>query len=403
MKPSRSTLLVPAALFVAAVLVRLVYWLMAPSAHASDTEEFLRAAHSLSMGGWAGLRDYPFHAAYAFLLAPAFWFGANVQLYVAILHIVLSAASVVLLWAVTRKILDDMLAAFLAAVIGTVYPNLLFWMPYILTETAFVFFLFAFVWAVLAALDDRSPSSRLRIAVLGLFLFFLRPVAVAVVACGFAIAAVDFLRHTISSRAATSLVAGACVTIMAATAAICLTRPSARERMLRVPTIGQTLWLSTTVVHGTQAEIARAATPDVARDWPVSEQYAYKAHLAAQFIRDHPVRYIEMAAKRFVSFWGPWLYLDWSARHRAMDAVLSLGLIAMACSATMVTPGRTRSLVLIGFAVVLSLESAFGQIDADARYRLPAEVLLIPPAAIALSAAVRRALSQGRLPIQVSA
>jgi hypothetical protein len=402
MKPSRSILVVPLVIFVAAVLVRLVYWLMAPPAHASDTAEFLRAARSMSVGDWGGLRDYPFHAAYAFLLAPAFWFGTNIRLYVASLHIFLSAGSVVLLWAVTRRIVDDALAAVLAAAIGVVYPNLLFWMPYILTETAFVFFLLVFAYAVLAALDDRSPSSRLRMVALGAFLFFLRPVAVAVVACGLAVAGFDFLRQTISSRAAMSLVISAGATIVAATAVICLMKPGACERILRVPTIGQTLWLSTTVVHGTQAELTRAATPDIARDWPVSEQYAYKAHLAAQFIRDHPVRYIEMAAKRFVSFWAPWRYLDWSARHRAMDAMLSLGLIAMACSATMVT-GRTRSLVLLGFAVVLSLESAFGQIDADARYRLPAEALLIPPAAIALSAAIGRARSRRSFAVQASA
>jgi hypothetical protein len=112
---------------------------------ASDSACYLDTADAIVAGEWRPLVRFPFHAAYALLLAPAFWHGEHVQVYVAVVHILLSSASVVWLWAITRQLTNDSQARILAAACGAVYPNLLFWMPYILTETAFVFVLLASV------------------------------------------------------------------------------------------------------------------------------------------------------------------------------------------------------------------------------------------------------------------
>src|SRR5207237_10882038 len=92
-----------------------------------------------------------------------------------------------------------------------------------------------------------------------------------------------------------------------------------------------------------------------------------------------------MGARPFLSFWTPWWYLDWSKRYRVIDALLSLSLIVAGCCAPLFRVRRWAWAVPITFAVLLALESAFGQIDADGRYRLPAEVLLIAPAAVTIS------------------
>jgi hypothetical protein len=113
--------------------------------------------------------------------------------------------------------------------------------------------------------------------------------------------------------------------------------------------------------------------------------------VATRFIAEHPIRYAAMGVQRFVSFWMPALYLDWSPRHRLFDFAITIPLFAAAGCALWAGGRRDSWAVLIGFALLLSLESAFGQIDADARYRLPAEVLLLAPAAVTVSGLVRRA------------
>jgi hypothetical protein len=382
--------------FVVAAAIRVVYWFVTPPVHASDSAGYLETAKAVSVGQWDGLVRFPFHAAYALLLAPAFWHGEHVRPYVAVLHIALSSASVVWVWAITRQLTNDSQAPILAVACAALYPNLLFWMPYILTETPFVFVLLGSVWALLNFLADVSGRRAALVILVGGCLFFLRPVALLLVACGAVVIASAWARR-FAPQSARRVTMWACVAV-GAVAVLPWSIPSSRAALVRIPTISQTLWLSTLVVHGTQREITRAATPVGVRDWPDSEQYAFKAQAAGTFIRDHPIRYLVMGGRRFVSFWTPWWYLDWSRRHRAIDAIVSLSLIVAACCAPFFGVKRSAWALLMAFAFLLACESAFGQIDADGRYRLPAEVLLIAPAAVTVSGllhSLRRLKSSG--------
>ena len=285
-------------IFLIAAAIRVAYWLATPPVHASDSAGYLETARAVITGHWGALVRFPFHAAYALLLVPAFSHGEHVRVYVAVLHIVLSSASVVWLWAITRQVTNDSHAPILAAACGAVYPNLLFWMPYILTETAFVFVLLGSVWALLNFLADVSGRRAALVILIGGCLFFLRPVALLLVACGAVVIATTWARR-FAPRSARLVTVWTCVAVIAA-AVLPWSMPRSRAALVRIPTISQTLWLSTLVVHGTQAEITRAATPASVRDWPDSEQYAFKAHAAGQFIREHPIRYFEMGGRRFV-------------------------------------------------------------------------------------------------------
>jgi len=378
-----------AKLFVAAIAVRVAYWLLGPPAAASDSGAFLGAARAVANGDWSRLAEYPFHALYSLLLVPAYWNGEHVRSYVAVLHITLSAATVVLIAIVAAEMTSDESAPFIAGAAATVYPTALFWMPYILTETAFVFTLLAFAWSTIDALRRPVGGSLVRTVVIGAVLFFLRPVAVAIVACGVSAAALAIAGATSPRRVVAARWAAAIIVAIAAAAPFATA--TTRDRFVRIPTIGQTLWLSTTVVHGTQAELAAAATPPGPPTLSSGDQYALKARTAVEFMSAHPFRYLSMAARRFVAFWVPALYLDWSPRHRLIDVGITVPLIIAACCAIAVGGRRDAWLVMIGYAMLLALESAFGQIDADARYRFPAEVLLIAPAAVTVSALLRRA------------
>jgi len=382
-------------LFAIAVVVRVAYWLWTPRVSASDSAEFLNAAQAVTVGNWAQLREFPLHAVYAFLLAPGLWLG-DVHAYVFVLHIALSAGTAVWMSAIARQMTADPLAPIAAGVIGVLYPNLIFWMPYILTDTPFVFLLLAFVWVVIDTV--RQPDLR-RIAatsITGVVLFFLRPVAVAVVAGGLIFVVAAAARRWQPTRA--RAIAVATVIVLAGMAVVPFAIARSRDVLFHVPTIGQTLWLSTTVVHGRQAELAAAATPASGRDLAEHDQYALKARLAIAFISGHPLRYLTMAVERFVSFWLPALYLDWSPRHRMVDLVTTTALVIAAGCAWLLGAKRDAWQIVVAFAMLLALESAFGQIDADARYRLPAEALLIIPAAVAISAVARRARESAAAP-----
>ena len=376
---SLRSLAIPMTVFGCAAAVRIAYWAMTGPIIAGDTPQYLRLAQAVAAGNWSALRDLPFHSLYPIMLAPVYLFGLELGRYVAVVHILLSAGSVVLLWAITRRMLRDPAAALVAAAIGTVYPNLLFWLPYILTETPFIFLLLTFTLTIASVLEAPSRSKLVLSIILTVFLFFLRPVAIGVIAVAFLLV---ILRLSPIERRKRLLLITAAVMVLAVI--VPLMTPSIRDRLIRIPTIGQTLWLSTTVIHGTQAEVAAADTPAVARDWPLEEQYAYKGRQALQFILAHPIQYVAMAIRRLVSYWTPWWYLDWSWRHRVIDAVATGALILAACC-WLAMRDRGSDLTSIAFVVILSLESTFGQIDADARYRLPSEVLLIPSASAALA------------------
>jgi hypothetical protein len=263
----------------------------------------------------------------------------------------------------------------------------LFWLPYILTETVFVCFLAAFSWTLFAFLDRPDLATFSAGLLLAGCLFFLRPVALPIVLTGTAILLVAAIRWRAPARWRPAAVAALAIFVFAALAPLTVER--SREALLGLPTVSQTMWLSTTVVTGRQDELTSANESLPATDLPASAQFAYKRRAATQFIASHPGTYLLMAARRFVNFWTPWRVLEWSPRHRLVDAAVSLSLIVAALASLWCGVRAMPFGVLIGWAVLLAGESAFGQIDADARYRLPAEMLLIAPAAVTISALVR--------------
>jgi len=162
--------------------------------------------------------------------------------------------------------------------------------------------------------------------------------------------------------------------------------PQSRNDLLKLPTVAQTLWLSTKVRTGKISELEQAKIlPESLRVAPISEQYDYKMRESLAFIHERPALYVSMGVQRFGNFWTPWRHLDWSPRHRFIDAVVSVSLILGTIASLRFRPRMMPWTTLIGCAIALTLESAFGQVDADARYRLPAEVLLIPTTSLTLA------------------
>jgi len=123
----------------------------------------------------------------------------------------------------------------------------------------------------------------------------------------------------------------------------------------------------------------------------IEDVWMYKSDFALNFIRTQPLEYLWMAARRFVNYWYPWLHLaQWSLRHRAFDALLSLGLTLMVIVGLRAAEDKKIATLMVGMALTLGLVTALSQIDSDGRYRLPAEILLIPVASIGVIYCVQR-------------
>lgn len=374
---------------IVALVVRCIYWLAAPPANASDSWQFLLAAKNILQGNFSFLFEYPFHALYSILLVPRYLLPYGLRWYIPFLHISLSVLSVVLLYLISRRITSDWRVQVLTGLVAIFYPYLLFWLPYVLTETAFFFFLLLFVYLLIIALRNPAVKTITLLGVAALLLLFSRPVSLGILGVSAVIYMAVLMKRRFPRRwvmITGALVIGGLVVLFAI-----LSLPSVSQRVLRIPSISQSLWLSTHIVAGTAEEwdLYTYLPPDVSMT--IEDVWMYKSDFALNFIRTQPLEYLWMAARRFVNYWYPWLHLaQWSLRHRAFDALLSLGLTLMVIVGLRAAEDKKIATLMVGMALTLGLVTALSQIDSDGRYRLPAEILLIPVASIGVIYCVQR-------------
>lgn len=118
------------------------------------------------------------------------------------------------------------------------------------------------------------------------------------------------------------------------------------------------------------------------------------------FVRYHPVEYIQKLGRKLVWFWLP-TYPEWSRAHGAV----SLGFLVPLYVLALVGAGLERhsrfTWTLVGVVCAVMLTSVFTIVDYDARYRLPAELSLIPLASVALARALNFMSVRSNVPCQV--
>ena len=94
---------------------------------------------------------------YSVFLVPMQLFHIPTSTYILWLHLVLSVSTVWLL-ILAAKLLVDLRYALLIGLLSALNPNFVFWTPYILTETQFLFALSLFLVTFLAVLKERTLS-----------------------------------------------------------------------------------------------------------------------------------------------------------------------------------------------------------------------------------------------------
>jgi len=367
-----------------ALLLRVIAWkVLAGPVIKGDAAAYLDWAQRLAVGDLSGFRDYPLHQLYPMLIAPAFRLGIPLAQYLFVLHLAMSVATVYLLYYACLQFASPRVAI-AAAAIAAVYPSLLLWSAYVLSETPFFFFLSLFLASlarVLSRPEVRRPRSLVPLGISALLLLFARPVSVPVLGAGAVAVAYVLLRGAFGARRARRFTLAGIVVLLALMTALFATVTPLRQAVLRYPTVAQSLWLSTRYSSSSLAEWQPIATENQALfdrfEGDLTAYYDFKVGEAVDFIRTRPGTYALLAGRRFTSFWLPALFSEgWSASHRLFDLVLALALYA----GTVASLYGRRDLVrwtLFGAAMTLGILTSFSQIDTDGRYRVPAELTLV--------------------------
>lgn len=372
------------AIMILAVIIRWAYWVIAPEIMASDSTQFLEAAQGILHGKFTTfLVDFPFHMVYSFLLVPGYIFPDGLIWYIPLLHISSSAFTVVLIYLISQEISQSHRAQFLAVIVAMFYPYLLFWMKFILTDVIFTTFLTTFILLMLKLINKPNYALLTLWSLVVVLLFFTRPVALLVLVVSIVVLLTVILHKKYPSQYV--IITGVLIVFGLVAFIMLVSRPEVNQKILSIPTISQSLWLSTHVVSGTFEDYANAAEPREFTSLSGPEYWKHKSDYALNLIVEHPFRYLQMAAVRFFNFFYPWVHPQWSLARRVFDAVASIGLTITALVSLKADANKKQVLFLLICVLALGLTTAFSQIDIDGRYRLPADILLIPVSSIGIA------------------
>jgi len=394
----------PRAMLALALLLRLVVWrVMGGPLIRGDGPAYIEWAQRLAIGDLSGFSDYPLHQLYPILIAPAYALHLPADPYLFLLHMALSMGTVVFLYDAARQFTTRRVAIGVVAV-AAIYPALLLWSPFVLSETPFFFFLAFFLSSLLHVIARPQGTRRAaRVAVFVLaaaLLLFARPVSLAILSVTVGAFCYVALRDRIGSLAARRVwLGGMALGLLAASAVFAFDAPL-RTTIVRYPTIAQSLWLSTRYSSSSFREwqpIAEANATLAARfAGDMNGLWDYKVGEAVDFVRAHPETYVAMAGRRFFSYWLPGLFSDgWSASHRLLDLLLA-GALYIGVAAALYRRRDLTRWTLLAAALALGILTSFSQLDTDGRYRVPAELILLLLAVDGWSALLMSVLARWR-------
>jgi hypothetical protein len=351
---------------------------------AGDGSFYLQLGAEIGRGDMSGLAEWPFHALYAFTLAPAYVLALPVSTYIAVLHILLSTVTVLILMG-TAAALSSSRYAILVGAAATVNPFFLQWLPYVLTETFFFCVFAGYAYAAVLLLKRPSWIRAWSYTAAAAAAVLSRPVALpvaAVTTCIIILVAVDRAVPQRARNGRFAILIGVALALLIAGGGLFA---AARPRLMTLPTVVQGLWASTVLRVGNMDDVrafgARDEQVDAMFAGRLGERDRYKIAEALAYIRMNPGKYLMQAAVKVVSFFFPWIFAAaaWSPAHRAVDAVFSIFLVVGALLALGSDRiARLHTVTLLTMALTLALLSAFSLMDPDGRYRVPAEILLLP-------------------------
>jgi adenylylsulfate kinase len=141
-----------------------------------------------------------------------------------------------------------------------------------------------------------------------------------------------------------------------------------------------------------------AVIPEV-RGMSPQARAAYYQQRFLTFVKEHPGDYAVLAFRKALWYWLP-AYPEWSLSHRLGASAYYAALYAFALLGAALSIRSRFSWLLITCLAIATLTAMATIVDYDARYRLPAELLMIPFAATGVlsvwGAIVRSLVNRGQ-------
>src|SRR5690242_8146387 len=123
--------------------LRLAYWHTKGLRYGGDSGGYMEIAQALAQGEYDPARR-PLQQIYPLLLSPSYRFKIPFNSYVVAVHTVLSALSIILAILIGARLFRPS-AGLASGLLVAVFPNAIWWFPFVLTETLYLAVLGIFV------------------------------------------------------------------------------------------------------------------------------------------------------------------------------------------------------------------------------------------------------------------
>lgn len=280
-------------------------------------------------------------------------------------------------------------AGIAAGVIAGVEPTLVFWSTYLLTDTfGLVFFAAALERTSLALAQGGLRAPLLAGMAMG---------AAWVTRAAYALPAVILALTLAAARSRRELRIAAFGLGLATILAIPATRNllAIGEPILYRDQGWQLLWSGTVwneIGRGTGG--VDIIFPPGFERLTRAEQTEFFRKETIEFVRSDPAKAIRQMLKKLYWYWVP-TYPEWSITHKVFSGTYFLVLYALAIAGAFLAVQVTYARVLLACVAGITLTIMLTIVDYDGRYRMPAELCLVPLAGIALVRSLPRAWTAG--------
>lgn len=281
-------------------------------------------------------------------------------------------------------------AGIVAAATAAVEPSFLQWTPYILTDTLALLVLAAVIERTSAALASPRPSTIALTGALSAVGMITRAALAPVALIVFIVVMLGARRRVLATLA------------FAAAAAFVIALPTARSALgagSMTPYLGQGWYLLWAGTHWN--EVGRGT---VGMDLPrlpqlenatrsEADTYLRDAYLTT--VSEKPLEYVGRALRKVLWFWHP-AYPEWSLLHRAVSIAYLVPLYALALVGAVLFRRSRFTWLLVGCLLAIQGTIALTIVDYDARYRISAELCLLPLAGVAITRLAALAAARAR-------
>jgi 4-amino-4-deoxy-L-arabinose transferase-like glycosyltransferase len=358
-----------ALLYVTAAAIRIAYVVHAGAVISPDSHEYMADASAIAHGQIATLHRPP--------LYPLFLAAMGNDPHLAVLaQALVTAFCAPLLGDAARRQFGHA-AGWLSGFLAAAEPALVFWTSYVLSDALTLAVLALFVELASVVLERPSVLVEVMFGASGGILAIARAAYIPLAVLGAGAAALSRDRPR---RAVLTFVSGLFLVIVVAWSPTLLVGST--------PHYASSYW--ETLYNGTQWNEVGRGTSGVDINHPSSvdtlteaEQVAFYRTEVVRFVTSNPGGYLVLALRKALWYWLP-AYPEWSLSHRIWSSAYFTAMYLLAIVGAAVAIRSHFAWLLLAIAAFSTLTAMVTLVDYDARYRLPAELAIIPLASVGL-------------------